>query len=1019
MNDAYEILLYTEDSGVGGVAQYNHSVLCALAGRGFRVSCAQARADTPLVRQQAEIGVRHAWLDFDPLADTPRTLHNEADAEQVYRATKPDLIVFSNGWPVSSLAAKRVATRRGLPYVVIEGMVDAWIAERFAAHLEEVAQHYAQARAVLAVSEQNLQLLHHCFRLPAGKGRVIYSGRPELYFRPPDPETRRRLRAEAGIPDDGVACLTAARLEPIKGYQYLVEALKQLRALPVWSRLYFLWAGGGHSHDQLADALDRLGVADRVKLLGQRWDLPEWFDAADVFLLSSEMEGMPLAVMEAMAKGLPVAASAVGGVPEQLGPTGKLLPPPLPDPRALIAGLVETVAAWAADPGRRRAVGQAGRERAAARFREGRMTAEILAVVERALLPPGDYAAPGLAVVRPDAGFPHLTRANPVANPWPYLRRKVPHAWYVDRRAPHIGLLNRDEALLVHNNALQLRGRRALEIGCFLGWSTCHLALAGVEVDAVDPVLAEPRAVESVRSSLRAAGVLDAVHVHPGASPQQVERLATAQGRRWSFVFIDGNHEGEAPLHDARVAVRFAEADAMVLLHDVVAPDVARALAYLRDHGWQTGVYHTTQLLGVAWRGNVRPVPHQPDPAVAWELPRHVEEYGPAGGAGPAPAGRASGLLDELLACALAQPRGDAPPGARPPATGGHPADWHHRGQQAWQAGDLDEARAAFARALDDDPASPLAHHYLALICWRRGDLRDALGHYRLAQAVGDATPPDEELRPLLGAARPHTLLSATRLASLYALARRVCLDDLPGDIVAWGTDRGGAAALLAAAVQRHSRRPRLVYAFDARAHVPETAAADGPYAAPAAPRPGAAALAVPLVEHLQLACHALEVGDLVVGVPCGPDDPAPWRRPEVEAVALLHVDADRYEPTLQALEAAYDRVVARGVIQLEGYGSRPACRRAVNDFERRRGLRLPLRAGDGDGAWLRRDEAAAAEAQHGQVFWYLAQAAQWAGDVGLARRACQAVLRLVPGLLPAQAMLEQLSGAPAGAGER
>ncbi|WP_204249752.1 hypothetical protein [Gemmata sp. SH-PL17] len=49
----------------------------------------------------------------------------------------------------------------------------------------------------------------------------------------------------------------------------------------------------------------------------------------------------------------------------------------------------------------------------------------------------------------------------------------------MDRRAPHIGFVSRDEAAILYNTALRFRGRRALEIGCWLGWSTCHLALGG------------------------------------------------------------------------------------------------------------------------------------------------------------------------------------------------------------------------------------------------------------------------------------------------------------------------------------------------------------------------------------------------------------------------------------------------------------------------------------------------------------------------------------------------------------
>jgi glycosyltransferase involved in cell wall biosynthesis/predicted O-methyltransferase YrrM len=1011
VNSSYHVLVYTEDPGVGGVAQYNHALLSALAVRGYRVSCAQARADNPLVRRQAELGVRHLWLDFDALKDTRRTLTNEADAEQVFQAARPDLVVFSNGWPVSHFAAKRVAIRSGIPFLVVEGLVDSCFARAFAAQLDELSQHYARARAVIAVSEHNLRALRQYFLLPADRGQVIRYGRPACFFEPPDPGVRQRRRAELGVPEDAVLCLTAARLEPIKGHRHQLEAIRRLQGLPAWSRLHFAWVGPGSLAAALAEAARRLGAADRVHILGQRWDVPEWLDAADVFVLSSEAEGMPLAVMEAMAKGVPVVASAVGGIPEQVGPAGKLLPSPRVDARATAQALAETLATWATDPELRRSIGAACRERARARFREERMVAETLAVVERALLPAGDYVAPGLAVVRPDACFPHVTRGDPRANPWPYLRREVPHPWYVDRRAPHIGLLSRDEAHLLYNNALQFRGRRALEIGCFLGWSTCHLALAGVEVDALDPVLARAEAAASVRASLAAAGVLEAVHLHPGASPEGVRQLAAQARRRWSLIFVDGNHEGSAPLQDARVAEEFAEPDAMVLFHDLAAPDVARGFDYFRDRGWSTRVYQTMQLMGVAWRGNVRPVDHHPDPAVAWRLPAHLRHHSLTAAGGSPSARRETGaFLEELLRLVRLLSGGPASAAGPPEGDARGLPEWHRRGEQAWRAGDLEAAHAAFSRVREIFPGSPVANEYLAAVAWRQGDFAASVQHHLLAQGGGLVEPARDEFRELLRVVRPYTLLSEARLFSLYSLSRQLCLDDVPGHIVECGTGRGGSAALLAAVLRRYSRRERRVYAFDTFAGVPEPTAADRHHGVPAnATRFGAGALAAPVADHLEAVCRALDVQDLVLPVAGLFADTLPRHRAEVGAVALLHADADWYESTLQVLEAFYDEIVPHGVLQLDDYGFWEGCRQAVRDLERRRGLCLPLRAIDGDGVWCRKEGPAGADGRHWQAPWYLAEAARQCGDIDLAGRAGRAVLRIVPGLLAAQALLDAL----------
>jgi hypothetical protein len=112
-----------------------------------------------------------------------------------------------------------------------------------------------------------------------------------------------------------------------------------------------------------------------------------------------------------------------------------------------------------------------------------------------------------------------------------------------------------------------------------------------------------------------------------GLSPQQVEELAVREGRRWSFFFLDGDHDGPAPRRDARACARFAEEEAMVAFHDLAAPDVAWGLGWLRRQGWQTLVYQMMQVTGVAWRGAVGPVPHVPDPGVRWETPGHLRDF--------------------------------------------------------------------------------------------------------------------------------------------------------------------------------------------------------------------------------------------------------------------------------------------------------------------------------------------------------------------------------------------------------
>jgi predicted O-methyltransferase YrrM len=238
-----------------------------------------------------------------------------------------------------------------------------------------------------------------------------------------------------------------------------------------------------------------------------------------------------------------------------------------------------------------------------------------------------DYYPPGLEVVLPDAAFPNMVEGNRRRATTPFLYREIPHKWYVDIRSPMSGFVSREEALILYNTAKLFAGKPALEIGCWMGWSACHLALGGVTLDIIDPILADPGMHNSVLDSLQAAGVANRCILHAEASPAAVQRIALRDGKLWSLTFIDGDHEGPHPLKDAMVAEQYADETALVLFHDLAFPDVAPALDYLRSRGWNTMVYLTMQIMGVAWRGAVNPVRHVPDPNVAWRLPQWIKNH--------------------------------------------------------------------------------------------------------------------------------------------------------------------------------------------------------------------------------------------------------------------------------------------------------------------------------------------------------------------------------------------------------
>jgi hypothetical protein len=236
-----------------------------------------------------------------------------------------------------------------------------------------------------------------------------------------------------------------------------------------------------------------------------------------------------------------------------------------------------------------------------------------------------DYVAPGLQVIWPDGSFPYMIEGNPDDCAWPFLRRNSPHRWYVDRRCPAIGFVSRDEAAILHSSALLMAGARALEIGCWQGWSACHLAAARIRLDVVDPILADERFRSTIEQSLRSFGVASHIELHPDESPRAIDRIAAKAGDKWGLFFIDGDHEGDAVERDTLACLPHAAADCMLLYHDLLSPDVARVLPLLKHNGWDVMLYLTSQVMAIAWRGNVEPIQHTPDPAIAaMPIPRHL-----------------------------------------------------------------------------------------------------------------------------------------------------------------------------------------------------------------------------------------------------------------------------------------------------------------------------------------------------------------------------------------------------------
>ena len=142
---------------------------------------------------------------------------------------------------------------------------------------------------------------------------------------------RVRIRVALGLPDDAIVVGTVANLRATKGYPDLLAAAR--RVVDVDDRVFFVSVGQGPLEAELRRRSHDLGLGDRFRFLGFRDDAVHVMAAFDVFCLASHHEGLPIALMEALALGLPIVATTVGGVPELLRDDvdAVLVPPKRPE----------------------------------------------------------------------------------------------------------------------------------------------------------------------------------------------------------------------------------------------------------------------------------------------------------------------------------------------------------------------------------------------------------------------------------------------------------------------------------------------------------------------------------------------------------------------------------------------------------------------------------------------------------------------------------------------------------------
>ncbi|WP_438014360.1 glycosyltransferase [Sorangium sp. So ce315] len=244
------------------------------------------------------------------------------------------------------------------------------------AWLRHMAAKLADAHVAVSQSTADFMLKHN--EVPSSKLHVVLNGIDLSRFRP-DAAARARIRAELGIPQDAWVAGAVGRLSQVKNHALLLRAAAAAGVLSDSGRL--LLVGDGPEAAPLRALAGELGIGDRVVFAGERHDVPELLSSSDVFVLSSNSEGLPLSMVEAMATGLPVISTAVGGIPALVadGETGFLVP------SGDVDALAAKLAVLKADPEQARAMGKRGQKLALERYSAEHMMASYMDIYEALL----------------------------------------------------------------------------------------------------------------------------------------------------------------------------------------------------------------------------------------------------------------------------------------------------------------------------------------------------------------------------------------------------------------------------------------------------------------------------------------------------------------------------------------------------------------------------------------------------------------------------------------------------------
>jgi glycosyltransferase involved in cell wall biosynthesis len=349
MRNRISVLYFSNEFTRGGAEQHMLTLICGLSREHFDLHLACTPQLAKLLEPDLPSDVEVIPLTFRK----PWQVNAALQLAEILRSRGVDILHSHLFY--ASLFASPVAWSCSVPMVIETPHVrESWRRGRLKSRFVVDRLVGRCVNRYIAVSEANGRYLAEQKGLPTQKISVIHNGSDLKRFR----HARSRalgLREKFGFRKEDLVLLAAGRLEPQKGHSVLLTALPRVQQL--FPNVRTVFAGEGALLEPLQRQVRDLGLVGAVDFVGFQTNLEEWLSVADITVLPSFYEGLPLVAIESLASETPVVATAVDGTPEVVihERTGLTVPPDAPDQ------LAAAICKLLADTDLRRQYGSAGR----------------------------------------------------------------------------------------------------------------------------------------------------------------------------------------------------------------------------------------------------------------------------------------------------------------------------------------------------------------------------------------------------------------------------------------------------------------------------------------------------------------------------------------------------------------------------------------------------------------------------------------------------------------------------------